>query len=404
MELAIGAYLLLPIRLLCIALGVIGCYVFARIGLSGRRGNSGNPIGGWRRVIAVNGISFLTWVTMFICGFYRLKVKGANPAPAYEAPVYIAAPKTSFLDELVPLLIRVSPVIPQKRKERPILGVILRAVMSLSHSGDVCDSDVLDEVATRAATAGWLPIMIFPEEVHTNGLSLTYFPIDLFQVLKPVQPVLVSFSHSACKDPLQQSPTLCNVLSFLCTFKHSLSIEYLEVMYPDQENEREFSTRVKEQLANALSINTSEHSREDLDLMKHAGELGLPPQSGAVEFMSLKKVHDNLTLATAKKELNRFSQIDRRSKGVITQADLADYLKESTTNLACFFRKYKLDSNGDLTFQSFLEGHLQQFNSATQSPAPVEEERAGLVRSRSSNVLLQRHSTSSCEPEFFKYY
>lgn len=386
--------MLLPLRLIVIAFALAICYLFAKVGLGKDKHESfRRPPTGWRNVVAVRGISFVVWLTMFFCGFHSLKVKGPPPASADEAPVYVAAPRSNFLTVLIPFLLRASPIYNQRVKETPIIGTISQAMRAIFYKGNHYSSDMVVEMNSRAKEEGWLPILLFPEEVYTNGGTLIHFPTELFQMLKPVQPVMIAFSSSTKSNTVKQKMTFCLALRILCSFRHNLTIKYLEVIYPDlaRETGREFTHRVRSTLAKSLGLYTSGHSKEDIQLIAYARDLGLPSMTGVVEFMALRKEYDSLTLEMAEKELVRFCQIDRRSKGYITLVDLAYYLKESTSQVSSLFNSYRLDASGKLTFQNFLEGNLMQTNGPMLSPI---EEGANGKRERPTNMLIQRHSVS----------
>ena len=392
--------MLLPLRLIAIANALVMCYLFAKIGLSREKHESSltQPIG-MRNALAVRGISLVVWLTMFFCGFYPLKIKGPPPASAYEAPVYVAAPRSNFLTVLIPFLLKASPVYNERVKETPIIGTISQAMRAIFYKGNHYSSEMVVEMNSRTKEEGWLPILLFPEEVYTNGGTLIHFPAELFQMMKPVQPVMIAFSGSTKSNAVNQSMTVCLALQILCSFRHRLMIKYLEVIYPDlgRETGKEFTQRVKSTLARSLGMYTSGHSKEDIQLIAYARDLGLPSMTGVVEFMALKKEYDSLTLEMAEKELVRFCQIDRRSKGYITLVDLAYYLKESTSQVSSLFSSYRLDASGKLTFRNFLEGNLTQTNGPMLSPiSPISPIEAGAKgqRERHTNMLIQRHSVS----------
>ena len=396
----VGVFVLLPLRLATIAIALLCCYFVARIGLSAPGQRDNRPISGWRKVIAVRGISALTWIAMFICGFYRIRVKGPAAAPAYVAPVYIAAPRSNFLNALLPLLTKVSPVYSERVRDTPILGTIARAMQAVFYKGDCYSAEMVGEISRRAREAGWLPVLLFPEEAYTNGRQLIHFPIQQFRLMKPVQPVTVSYSNSGNGCDVIQSAPISLILRILCSLSHSLTVEYLEVVYPEErtENAREFTCRVREKLADSLQVDTTEHSKEDIQLMRYARDLGLPPLTGAVEFMRLEKEYHNLTLEAAEKELGRFFQIDRGNKGFVTLIDFAYFLKEPSHEVRSIFSFYKLDGNGYLTFKNFLEGNLQHTNWPILSPR--EETGEKVPRERRNTMLLQRHLSTQGENGF----
>ena len=386
-----GLLVLLPLRLATIATALLCCYLFARIGLSSPGHRDNRPVSGWRKLIAVRGISCVTWIAMFICGFYRIRVKGPAPAPSYVAPLYIAGPRSSFLDLLAPLLLKVSPVYSEKVRDMPIVGTVSRAMAAVFYKGESYSAEMGGEISRRAREAGWLPVMLFPEEAYTNGRKLIHFPIEQFRLMKPVQPVSVRYSSSSNGTAVSQSAPFLLLLRILCSLSHSLTVEYLEVVYPEERNEnaREFTCRVRERLAESLQVDTSEHSKEDIQLMAYARDLGLPPLTGVVEFMGLKKEYESLTLEIAEKELGRFFQIDRRNKGYVTLVDFAYFLKEPSQEVHSIFNLYKLDENGKLTFEKFLEGNLQHTNRSLLSPREETGEKG--LRERRNTMLLQRH-------------
>ena len=73
----------------------------------------------------------------------------------------------------------------------------------------------------------------------------------------------------------------------LCQFHNSLEMEFLPVYRPTMEekgNTALFAENVRQMIGKSLNMRTSNHSIEDLLLMRTAKKLGLPFQSGMVIY------------------------------------------------------------------------------------------------------------------------
>ncbi|NWI62401.1 PCAT2 acyltransferase, partial [Todus mexicanus] len=94
--------ILLPLRAICIAVLVLPAWLFASIATFRHPAKGSVPLKGWRRRMIQTTLSGLTRTLFFVMGF-QVKVKG-RIASLLEAPIFVAAPHSSFFDAIISAL------------------------------------------------------------------------------------------------------------------------------------------------------------------------------------------------------------------------------------------------------------------------------------------------------------
>lgn len=115
----------------------------------------------------------------------------------------------------------------------------------------------------------------------------------------------------------------------LCQFHNAVEIEYLPFYSPSEEEKEDsglYAENVRDMMSIALGMSKSEHTFEDLSLMKEAKRLGMPDVAGIVEFGRTARPF-NIRYEQLKKLLRRFARIDSNKDGLISIEDLAVFLK-----------------------------------------------------------------------------
>ncbi|NXE53440.1 PCAT2 acyltransferase, partial [Casuarius casuarius] len=153
--------ILLPLRAICLAFILLLAWVFASIATFRHPGKGSVPLKGWRRRMVQTALSCLTRTMFFVMGF-RVKVKGKIASPL-EAPIFVAAPHSSFFDAVVSALTGMPSMVSRAENlSAPLFGTILSALQPVSVSRQDPDSrkNTVAEITNRAVSGGQWPQVI----------------------------------------------------------------------------------------------------------------------------------------------------------------------------------------------------------------------------------------------------
>uniref|UniRef100_A0A8B9QFR5 Lysophosphatidylcholine acyltransferase 2 n=1 Tax=Apteryx owenii TaxID=8824 RepID=A0A8B9QFR5_APTOW len=356
--------ILLPLRAACIAFVLMLAWVFAAIATFRHPGKGSVPLKGWRRRMIQTALSCLTRTMFFVMGF-RVKVKG-KIASALEAPIFVAAPHSSFFDAIVSALTGMPSMVSRAENlSVPLFGTILSSLQPVSVSRQDPDSrkNTVTEITKRAVSGGqWPQILIFPEGTCTNRSCLITFKQGAFIPRVPVQPVLLRYPNRL--DTVTWTwqgysfKELC--LMTLCQPFTRVEVEFLPVHVPTEEEKNDpilFANRVRQTMATALNVPVTDHTFEDCRLMISAGQLTLPMEAGLVEFTKISKKL-NLKWNHVREQLDTFAAIASASKGGrIGIEEFAEYLKLPISDvLKELFLLFDRNGDGTIDFREYVIG------------------------------------------------
>lgn len=192
-------FFVLPFRCLGVAIfssALIFISTLTSLGLSDKRLKE-RPMIGWRKKTIELG-AFLARAVVFCCGFHYIKTKGRR-AKRHEAPIFVAAPHSSFLDSFAfPTLGFPSSVCRYENAQFPILGRVLRTVQPiLVNRADFNNKiDAVNQIVRRTnLDEDWPQLIIFPEGTTTNRSCLISFKPGAFIPGVPVQPVVFNYKN-----------------------------------------------------------------------------------------------------------------------------------------------------------------------------------------------------------------
>ncbi|NWU91548.1 PCAT2 acyltransferase, partial [Upupa epops] len=149
---------LLPLRVICIAFIVLVAWLVASIATCCHPGRGSVPLKGWRRRMIQTALSSLTRTLFFVMGF-QVKVKG-KIASLSEAPIFVAAPHSSFFDAIVSALTGMPSIVSRAENlSTPVFGTILSSLQPVSVSRQDPDSrkNTVTEITKRALSQGQWP-------------------------------------------------------------------------------------------------------------------------------------------------------------------------------------------------------------------------------------------------------
>ncbi|XP_066183953.1 lysophosphatidylcholine acyltransferase 2 isoform X2 [Sylvia atricapilla] len=356
--------ILLPLRVICIVFILLLAWLSASIATCCQPGRGFLPLKGWRRRMIQTTLSSLTRMAYFVMGF-QVKVKG-KVASLPEAPIFVAAPHSSFFDAIICALTGMPSIVSRAENlSTPVFGTILGALQPVAVSRQDPDSrkNTVAEITRRALSRGqWPQILIFPEGTCTNRSCLITFKQGAFIPRVPVQPVLLRYPNKL--DTVTWTwqgysfKELC--IMTLCQIFTRLEVEFLPVHVPTEEEKNDpilFANRVRQTMANALNVPITDHTFEDCRLMISAGQLTLPMEAGLVEFTKISKKL-NLKWNHVREQLDTFAAIASASKGGrIGIEEFAEYLKLPVSDvLRELFLLFDRNGDGTIDFREYVIG------------------------------------------------
>ncbi|KAM6117832.1 lysophosphatidylcholine acyltransferase 2 isoform 2-T2 [Pterocles gutturalis] len=286
--------ILLPLRATCIAFLALTAWLVASIATFRHHGKGSVPLKGWRRRMIQTALSSLTRTLFFVMGF-QVKVKG-KIASLLEAPIFVAAPHSSFFDAIISALTGMPSIVSRAENlSTPVFGTILSSLQPVSVSRQDPDSrkNTVTEITKRALSRGQWP-------------------------------------------------------------------QFLPVHVPTEEEKNDpiiFANRVRQTMATALNVPVTDHTFEDCRLMISAGQLTLPMEAGLVEFTKISKKL-NLKWNHVREQLDSFAAIASASKGGrIGIEEFAEYLKLPISDvLKELFQLFDRNGDGTIDFREYVIG------------------------------------------------
>ncbi|KAH8420255.1 hypothetical protein KR009_008366 [Drosophila setifemur] len=285
--------LLLPIRVVGCVLSLLSAWMFACIGLYGMTLDDlkEKPLTGWRK----KG-QYLTAMAMRMVytsgSFHYINFKG-RPATPKEAPILVVAPHSSYVDSIL-VVASGPPSIVAKREtaDIPLLGRIINYAQPIYVQREDPNSrqNTIRDIVDRArSTDDWPQVVIFAEGTCTNRTALIKFKPGAFYPGVPVQPVLLKYPNKFDTFTWTwDGPGVLRLLWLTMTqFYNRCEIEYLPVYTPSPDEVADanlYANNVREVMAKALGVPTSDYSFEDVIVMSRARDMKIPFPGDIVEI------------------------------------------------------------------------------------------------------------------------
>ncbi|KAM8721481.1 hypothetical protein ACLKA7_007370 [Drosophila subpalustris] len=301
--------LLLPIRVVGCVLSLLSAWMLAYIGLYGvsLEQLQAKPLTGWRR-----HFQYLTARAMrmvYTAGsFHYINFKG-TPATAKEAPIVVVAPHSSYVDSIF-VVSGYPPSIVAKREtaDIPLLGRIINYAQPIYVQREDPNSrqNTIRQIVDRArSTDDWQQVVIFAEGTCTNRTALIKFKPGAFYPGVPVQPVLLRYPNKYDTFTWTwDGPGVLRLLWLTMTqFYNRCEVEYLPVYTPSPAEVADanlYASNVRQVMAKALGVPTSDYSFEDVIVMSRAREMKIPFPGDIVE---IEHTLDSLGLLDSKRDM-----------------------------------------------------------------------------------------------------
>ncbi|XP_054728941.1 lysophosphatidylcholine acyltransferase [Anastrepha obliqua] len=285
--------LLLPFRVVGCVLSLLSAWMFACIGLYGLSIDDlmAKPISGWRKQFqrVTSGAMRL----LFASGtFYNVKLTGQRASPK-QAPIMVVAPHSSYVDSII-VVATGPPSIVAKREtaDIPLLGKIINFAQPIYVQREDPNSrqNTIRQIVQRAHSEDeWPQVVIFAEGTCTNRKALIKFKPGAFYPGVPVQPVLLKYPNKYDTFTWTwDGPGVLKLLWFtMAQFYNRCEIEFLPVYTPSEEEKVDanlYAQNVREVMAKALGVPTSEYSYEDVITMSRAKDMRVPFPGDIIEI------------------------------------------------------------------------------------------------------------------------
>ncbi|KAL6850367.1 hypothetical protein ACP4OV_020994 [Aristida adscensionis] len=257
-RLALGAAVLLPLRLVAGALVVLAyyavcraCTLFAEAGAAdgGRRPR----LAGWRRDAVLRCGCALSRAMLFVFGFYwiretDLRLPNAEDArQEYSKGLERAGAIVSNHVSYVDILYHMSASFPsfvakESVSSLPLIGLISKCLACIfvqresKASGSKGVSGAVTERIQEVCRDKNTPMMLlFPEGTTTNGDYLLPFKTGAFLAKAPVQPVILRYHYRRFSPAWDSMDGARHVFLLLCQFVNYLEVVRLPVYYPSEQ-------------------------------------------------------------------------------------------------------------------------------------------------------------------------
>ncbi|XP_037936996.1 lysophosphatidylcholine acyltransferase [Teleopsis dalmanni] len=331
--------LLLPFRVVGCVLSLVSAWMFACIGLYGMTLDDLKikPLTGWRRQLQRLTAGCMRMV--YASGsFHYITFKGERASPK-EAPIMVVAPHSSYVDSII--VVATGPpsiVAKQETSQIPLLGKIINYAQPIYVQREDPNSrqNTIREIVDRARSKDeWPQVVIFAEGTCTNRTALIKFKPGAFYPGVPVQPVLLKYPNKY--DTFTWTWDGPGVLRLLwmtmSQFYSRCEIEFLPVYNPTEEeknNANLYARNVREVMAKALQVPTSEYSFEDVIVMSRARDMKIPFPGDVVEIehtlykLGLLDCDRDVELACEYRSFGNTEKIDCLTFSELLQVDISN--------------------------------------------------------------------------------
>ena len=366
-QVAVMSFTVAPLRLVFVSLFFILTWILAYVVAMPMKNGSREPIGPIHSMF-VNFVRCVARTALFFMGFHRIAVKGKQASPE-DACLLIAAPHSSLLDAVVLFSCNQLPSTVAKAESAhlPFLGTILKVLQPIyvQRKDPLSRKNSTDEIARRAKSNGkWPPVVVFPEGTCTNRKVVVSFKTGSFLPGTPVQPVAIHYPNSVDTFTwTENGPHHATLFWFtLCQFENKSEVHFLPVYKPSDEetkNPKLYAENVRKRIADCLGLPCTNHSFEDVWLMRQAKKLGLPKDVGVVEYYSLRQ-DLGISVELLLEFLTDFADIVRdKASGLFSVEDYATFLSlPVTSSLQELFNTFGKDGGGEVSFPEYVSGIL----------------------------------------------
>uniref|UniRef100_A0A7S3LRV8 Phospholipid/glycerol acyltransferase domain-containing protein n=1 Tax=Aplanochytrium stocchinoi TaxID=215587 RepID=A0A7S3LRV8_9STRA len=223
-------------------------------------------------------------VACFVLGFI-IDVKG-EPVPIEECKVQVFGPHSSWLDAIIMSYANdgypLSAVGKAELASNPLSKRVTKATQNIMvDRANRENKDAAKEaIIERATSPEWKRrVVLFPEGTTHNRTSLIQFKGGAFNPGVPIQPVVIRWDEEIAWASGSAS-RMWLALRALAEPYHVCQVEFLPVYHPNDEEKENpifFANNVREVMAKALDVGTTEFGFPDRALAKYVAKRDMLP-------------------------------------------------------------------------------------------------------------------------------
>ncbi|EGZ12538.1 hypothetical protein PHYSODRAFT_248962 [Phytophthora sojae] len=300
----LGVPLLRVVLLLCVGILLTIVSHLALIGYKPLDAHTGArpPLPHWRRVVGAP-VSILLRALMFLVGYYWIPVKYPPNFDRRTMPRVIVSNHLTFFDGLY-IFTLLSPSIAMKTDvaNLPLISRIVQMIQPILIDRGTADGRkrAMNDITSHVADPSKPPLLVFPEGTTSNQQALTKFKVGSFVSGVPCQPVVLRYpyKHFDMSWPPGVSG-LYLALRVLCQVYNRMEVEILPAYYPSQREQNDpqlYANNVRDVMAQALGIPTTNHAFEDVAMLMRVGDYAtkhVVPLTDVGEVISLTALKRN---------------------------------------------------------------------------------------------------------------
>ncbi|ETN23621.1 hypothetical protein PPTG_00181 [Phytophthora nicotianae INRA-310] len=323
----LGVPLIRVVLLLCVGFLLTLVSHLALIGYKPLDAHSGArpPLPRWRRIVG-SPVPYLLRSLMFIVGYYWIPVKYPPNFNRRTMPRVIVSNHLTFFDGLY-IFTLLSPSIAMKTDvaNLPLISRIVQMIQPILIDRGTPEGRrrAMNDITSHVANPSQPPLLVFPEGTTSNQTVVCKFKVGSFVSGVPCQPIVLRYpyKHFDMSWPPGVSG-LYLALRVLCQVYNRLEVEILPAYYPSEREQRDpqlYANNVREVMAKALGVPTTNHAFEDVAMLMRVGDYATK------HVVPLTDVGEVISLTALKQ-----GDVDR---------------------LVGYFRQHDLDKDGQLSMQ-----------------------------------------------------
>uniref|UniRef100_A0AAV1TQ52 EF-hand domain-containing protein n=1 Tax=Peronospora matthiolae TaxID=2874970 RepID=A0AAV1TQ52_9STRA len=237
-----------------------------------------SPLPHWRRLLG-SPVPYLLRLILFIVGFYWIPVKYPPHFDRQRMPRVIVSNHLTFFDGIY-LFTLLSPSIAMKADvaKLPLLSRVVQLTKPILIDRGTSEGrkQAMQDITSHVTDPTKPPLLVFPQGTTSNQEALTKFKLGSFVSGLPCQPVAFRypFQHFDVSWPPGISG-LYLAMRVLCQVYNRMEVEILPAYYPSEREQVDpqlYANNVREVMAKALGISTTNHAFEDMAMLMRLGD------------------------------------------------------------------------------------------------------------------------------------
>ncbi|KAG7378069.1 Lysophosphatidylcholine acyltransferase 2 [Phytophthora pseudosyringae] len=292
------------------------------------------PLPRWRRVVGAP-VPYLLRSLMLLVGYYWVPVKYPPNFDRRTMPRVIVSNHVTFFDGLY-IFTLLSPSIAMKTDvaDLPLVSRVVQMIQPILIDRGTPEGRkrAMNDITAHVADPSKPPLLVFPEGTTSNQLALTKFKVGSFVSGVPCQPIVLRypFKHFDMSWPPGVSG-LYLALRVLCQVYNRLEVEILPAYYPSEREQNDpqlYANNVRDVMATALGIPTTNHAFEDVAMLMRIGDYAtkhVVPLTDVGEVISLTALKrgdvDRLVEYFRRRDLDKDGQLSMEELRALFPSD-----------------------------------------------------------------------------------